>query len=128
MILATEHNIEAQNMYNSNETGFVMGHAISRCIVQIIGPPRDKNGGLFSADLPELNLRKDEAVQNGSWEFATVICCICTDGTFLDLAVIFKAKKLQDSWFSNMDSMPKNFLFSVSPNRWTDSLNAMAWL
>ena len=75
--LVTEHDIQAENMYNTDETGFVMGHAQSRRVVGIIRHPRDKNGRLFPADLPELNLRKGQTVQDGSREFATAICCLC---------------------------------------------------
>ena len=130
MILATEHNIEAENMYNTDETGCVMGHAQSRRVIEIIRHPRDDNGRLFPADLPELNLRpgKGQTLQDGSREFATVICCICADGTFLDSAIIFKAKNLQDNWFGDIDGVPENFLFGVSPNGWTDNSKALTWL
>ena len=130
MVLMTEHNIEAENIYDTDETGFVMGHALSRHVIEIIRHPRDENGRLFPADLPELNLRtgKGQTLQDGSREFATVICCICADGTFLDSAIIFKAKNLQDSWFRGMDGVPENFLFGVSPNGWTDNSKALAWL
>ena len=128
MLLVTEHNIEAENVYNTDETGFVMGHAQSRRVIEIIRHPRDGSGRLFPADLSELNLRtgKGQTLQDGSREFATVICCICADGTFLDSAIIFKAKNLQDSWFSDLDGVLDNFLFGVSPNGWTDNSKALA--
>ena len=131
MALITEHNIEAENTYDTDETGFVMGHTQSRRVIEIIRHPRDENGRLFPADLPELNLHigKGQTLQDGSREFATVICCICAaDGSFLDSAIIFKAKNLQDSWFQDMDGVPENFLFGVSPNGWTDNSKALAWL
>ena len=126
--LVAEHNIQAENMYNTDETGFVMGHAQSRRVIEIIRHPRDQNGRLFPADLPELHLRKGQTLQDGSREFATAICCVCADGTFLDSAIIFKAQNLQDSWFTDMAGVPENFLFGVSPNGWTDNSKALAWL
>ena len=111
-----EHNIEAENIYNTDETGFLMGHVQSRRVIEIIRHPRDEDGRLFLADLPELSWRSGQTLQDGSREFATVICCICADGTFLDSAIIFKAKTLQDSWLSNMAGVPDSFLFGVSPN------------
>ena len=123
-----EHNIEAENIYNTDETGFLMGHAQSRRVIEIIRHPRDEDGRLFLADLPELSWRSGQTLQDGSREFATVICCICADGTFLDSAIIFKAKNLQDSWLSNMAGVPDSFLFGVSPNGWTDNSKALAWL
>ena len=71
-----------------------MGHAQSRRVIEIIRRPRDQNGRLLPADLPELTLRKGQTLQDGSWEFATAICCVCADGTFLDSAIIFKAQNL----------------------------------
>ena len=91
-----------------------MGHAQSRRVIKIIRQPRDEDGRLFPADLPELNLRSGQTLQDGSRELATVICCICADGTFLDSAIIFKAKNLQDTWFSNMAGVPDSFLFGVT--------------
>ena len=81
-VLVAEHGVEAVNMYDTDETGFVMSHAQSRRVIEIIYHPRDKNGRIFPADLRELNLRAGgRALRGGSREFATVICCICADGT-----------------------------------------------
>ena len=95
--LVAEHHIEAENVYNTDETGFQMGHAQSRCVIEIIRHPRNQDGRLFPADLPELALRKGQTLQDGSREFATAICCVCANGTSLDSAIIFKAQNLQDS-------------------------------
>ena len=57
-----------------------MGHAQLR-VIEIIRHPRDENGRLFPADLPELNLRGGQKLQDGSRQFATAVCCICADGT-----------------------------------------------
>ena len=54
-----------------------------------------------------VRLRKGRTLQDGSREFATAICCVCADRTFLDSAIIFKA---QDSWFTDMAGVPENFL------------------
>ena len=80
--LVTEHDIQAENMYNADETGFVMGHAQSRRVIEIIRHPRDCNGRIFPADLPELNLRGGQTLQGGSREFATAICYICRWNVF----------------------------------------------
>ena len=128
MVLVTEHNIEAESMYDTDETGFVMGHAQSRRVLEIIRHPRDQDGRLFPADLPELNLRtgKGQTLQDGLREFATAICCIRADGTVLNPAIILKAKNLQDSWFSDMDGVLENFLFGISSNGWTNNSKALA--
>ena len=56
MVLVAEHSIEAENMYNTDETDFVMGHALSQRVIEIIHHLRDEDGRLFPADLPELSL------------------------------------------------------------------------
>ena len=111
----TEHDIQAENVYNTDETSFVMGHAQSRRVIESIRHPRDRNGRIVPADLPELNLRGGQTLQDGSREFATAICCICADGTFLDSAIIFKAQDLQDSWFANMADVPKDICLVYHP-------------
>ena len=93
----TELDIQAENMYNTDETGFVMGHAQLRHVIEIIRHPRDRNGRIFPADLPEPNPQGGQTLQDGSQGFATAIFCICTDGTFLNSAIIFKAQDLQDN-------------------------------
>ena len=51
---------------------------------------------------------------------------VSADGSYLDSTIIMKAKNgMQDSWFRNMDDVPSNILFGVSPNGWTDNSKAM---
>ena len=68
MVLVAENNIEAEDMYNTDKTSFVMGHA--QRVIEIIRHPRDEDGRLFPVDIPELNLRtgSGQTLQNGSWE------------------------------------------------------------
>jgi len=39
-----------------------------------------------------------------------------------------KAQNMQDAWFRNLNGVPSNILFGVSPNGWTDNSKALAWL
>jgi hypothetical protein len=39
-----------------------------------------------------------------------------------------KGHDLQDTWFQNLDGVPRDVLFGVSPNGWTDNSKALAWL
>ena len=93
-----------------------MGNAQSRRIIEIVRHPCDLKGRLFPADLKDLNLPPKARVQDGSREFATVICCIRDDGTALDSAIIMKAHDMQDSWFGDINGVPDNILFGVSTN------------
>lgn len=118
-----------KDTYDVDETGFVMGNSQSRRVIEIIRHPRDQSGRLFPADLVELQLPPGTRIQDGSREFATVICCICADGSFLNSAIIMKAKHgLQDSWFRDIAGVPESILFGVSPNGWTDRSKCLAWL
>jgi hypothetical protein len=105
-----------------------MGNTQSQRVLDIIRHPRSSDGRLFPADLEELLLPSGVRVQDGSREFATVLCCICADGTYLDAAIIMKGKHLQDSWFQNLEDVPSNILFGVSPNGWTDNTKSLTWL
>jgi len=33
---------------------------------------------------------------------------------------------MQDSWFQNIDNVPSNVLFGISPNGWTGNSKAVA--
>jgi hypothetical protein len=105
-----------------------MGNTQSQRVLDIIRHPRTSDGRLFPADLKELQLPPGVRIQDGSREFATVLCCICADGTYLDAAIIMKGKHLQDSWFRNLEDVPSNILFGVSPNGWTDNTKSLLWL
>jgi len=51
---------------------------------------------------------------------------VSAGGSCLDSTIIMKAKTgTQDSWFRNMDDVPSNFIFGVSPNGWVDNSKAM---
>lgn len=91
--LVVRHNIEAENVYDTDKTGFTIDHAQSR-VIGIIRHPRDDNGGIFPADLPELNLRGGQKFQDGSRQFATAVCCICADGAFFWVRQSFSKPKI----------------------------------
>lgn len=67
-------------------------------------------------------------MQDRSQDFSTAICCVCADGSSLDSEIIFKSQNLQDSWFTDAAGVQKDFLFGVSPNKWTGGLRALACL
>jgi len=68
------HEVKPQNTYDFNETGFVMGNIQSQLVFVIIGHPRSTDRYLFLADMKDLQLPYGTRVQDGSYEFATVIC------------------------------------------------------
>ena len=91
-----------KDTYDMDETGFIMGNAQSGRVLDIIQHSRDGKGMLFPADMVEILLPKagkGQRIGDGSREFATAICCVCADGTYLDSAVIYKSADMQEQWF-----------------------------
>jgi polyhydroxyalkanoate synthesis regulator phasin len=107
--------IRAENVYNIDEIGFLMGCSASAKVVEIVRHPRT-DGKLFHS-------------QDGNREMVTVLECICADGTALDPLVIYKAAELDAAWFEDsLDDIPENMLFAHSGNGWTNSDIAMEYL
>ena len=82
---------------------------------RIIRHPRTSDSRLFPADLRKLQLPSDVRVQDGSREFATVLCCIYADGSYLDAAISW-VKHPQDSRLRNLKDVLCNILLGVSPD------------
>jgi len=93
-----------------------MGNIQSQRVLDVIRHPRNTIGRVFPPNLKELHIPTGSRIQDGSQEFVTVICCICADGTYLPSAIIMKGHDLQDTWFQNLDGVPRDVLFEVSPN------------
>jgi hypothetical protein len=70
-----------------------------------------------------------EVLQDGSCKWITVIACICTDGTLLELAIIYEGKSgLQSAWVDEVDPEKHPTFFSNSPTGWSNNNIGMAWL
>jgi len=82
-----------------------MGNTKTHWVLEIIRYLRDTSGRLFSANLKELQLPLGTRIQDGSQEFATIICCICTDGirkknqTFFFLFLPETSRKVVESGY-----------------------------
>jgi transposase-like protein len=86
-----EYKISADNMYNMDEKGFLIGRL-------------QKTRRIFTRELYERgNLAG--AGQDGSREWITVVATICADGTRLSPALIYKAMSgnLQDTWLNDFE-------------------------
>ena len=60
------------------------------------------------------------ASQDRSWEFLSLLACICADGTKLLLALIYKGESadLLDLWVADFTEEDQAY-FAVSSNRWS---------
>jgi hypothetical protein len=92
-----ENGIEAEDIYNFDETGFAMGLISSQKVVM-----RAEFYG------------RRRLLQPGNREWVTAIEAICADGYSLPPCVIFKGKVAIAGWFS--DNLPKDCRIEVSAN------------
>ncbi|CDU23184.1 related to transposase [Sporisorium scitamineum] len=96
-----EYNIVLENIYNMDETGFLLGQS-QPC--NIIVPK-----------------------ENGNRETITMVECISTHGPPPLPMVIFKGKAHQQGWYQD-HAAAKDWMFATSPNGWTDNDLALEWL
>jgi hypothetical protein len=62
---------------------------------------------------------------DGNRENVTVVECVCANGSAIRPLVIFKGKRLQQSW---VDGDPIGANYAVTPNGWTDNVIGVQWL
>ena len=96
-----KYNITADNMYNWDEKGFLIGMAsVTQRIMTL--------EALLSG-------RITHASQDGSREFISLLVYICADRSALPPALIYKGDSgtLQDTWIKDMTSKDDAF-FAVS--------------
>jgi hypothetical protein len=97
------------DIYNFDETGFMMGKILSQMVIT----GWDRSGG------------KKKKIQPGNREWVTVIEGVSAIGRVLPPFVIFAGKVLITTWFKDL---PRDWIIEVSPNGWTNNQLALAWL
>ena len=115
MIRAVEkYNITAENIYNWDEKGFVIGQASATQRIM-------SNEALESG-------RITRASQDGSREFISLLACISATGAVLPPALIYKGESsLQDTWLE--DWVPGDTAhFAISSNGWSSNAFGLHWL
>ncbi|PMD23339.1 hypothetical protein NA56DRAFT_669887 [Hyaloscypha hepaticicola] len=110
-----DYNIIAGNMYNWDEKGFLIG--LARTLKRIITKKLYNSGRIISA------------AQDGSREFISLLASICTDGTALPPALIYKGASgdLQDTWLKDLNEKQHAY-FASSTNGWSSNAFGMAYL
>jgi hypothetical protein len=96
------------DIYNFDETGFMMGKISSQLVVT-------------SSE----GFGKKKRVQPGNREWVTVIQGVGASGRQIPPFVIFAGKVLINVWF---EDLPADWVLEVSPNGWTNNQLALAWL
>jgi hypothetical protein len=103
-----ENGIQAEDIYNFDETGFAMGLISSQKVVT-----RAEYYG------------RRRLLQPGNREWVTTIEAICADGYSLPPCIILKGKVAMADWFQNL---PQDWRFEVSDNGWTTDAISLRWL
>jgi hypothetical protein len=101
-----KYNITAENIYNWDEKGFMIGRSnVGRRIMT----KEAYNQG-----------RIRYFQQDGSREFISLLACICADGTALPPALIYQgaSNDLQSSWIDDLNERDQAY-FASSLNGWT---------
>jgi len=105
-----KHGIQDDDIYNFDETGFMMGMISSQTIVT-----------------GSETYGKRKRIQPGNREWVTAIICIGATGWAIPPFVIFAGKVQISSWYEN-ELVPRDWIIEVSPNGWTNNKLAIAWL
>ena len=107
--IKAKYGIIDDDIYNFDESGFLMGKISSQLVVTGI----DKPG-------------KAKKLQPGDREWTTLIQGVSAIGRVIPPFLIFAGKVLISNWFT--EDLPRNWVIQVSPTGWTNNDLALAWL
>ncbi|KAF2832717.1 hypothetical protein CC86DRAFT_425334 [Ophiobolus disseminans] len=104
----SKYNVEACNMYNMDKKGCMLG--ILTCSKRIFSKRLYEEGNIKAH------------IQDGNWEWITLLACICADGSALAPALIYQSTSglIQDTWLQAMRPEDQVYI-SSSPSRWTNN-------
>src|SRR5579859_37208 len=103
-----EHNIQPQNIYNMDETGFSIG-TLQHCKVII-----------------NKEMRRQFQAQPGRQEWVSIVECISGDNTVLPPLIIYKGETLFTSWIPS--DISSDWRFSCNTRDWTSNIHELKWL
>ena len=105
-----KYGIADWDLYNFDETGFMIGKIESSMIVA----RADRKG-------------RSKKVQPGNREWATVIHCVNGEGWSLPPYILLKGQHLLASWFSET-ALPGDWALKTTENGWTNNETGLDWL
>jgi hypothetical protein len=110
-----KYNITAENLYNWDEKGFLLG--LARTLKRIMTLNAYKKGLIMGAS------------HDGSREFLSLLACICADGTKLPPLLIYQGDShdLQDSWVQDFNEGDQAY-FATTANGWSCDQLGLEWL
>ena len=104
-----EKDIQIEDMYNMDETGFAIG------VLQ------------WSYVVINKDSKTRYKAQPGRQEWVSVVECICADGGSITPFIILKGKKVTSSWIPTA-ALDLNWHFGVSQKGWTSNALGFEWL
>jgi hypothetical protein len=111
-----QYQIEARHTYNMDEKGFLIG-ILSR-MKRIFDRP------MWDAHAVQ------QAIQDGSRDWVSLIACICADGSCIDPALIYtsSANNILDTWVEDMGPDQVPTFVTSSDSGWSNNQIGLAWL
>jgi hypothetical protein len=108
--MMAKYGITDDDLYNFDETGFMMGMITASMVVTRV----DKHG-------------KAKSVQPGNREWTTVIECINAKGWCIPPFTIVQGAYHLASWATE-SGFPKDWVIKPTPNGWTDNETGLEWI
>ena len=105
-----KYGIQDDDMYNFDETGFMMGMHNSSAVVTA----SDRRS-------------KPKSLQQGNREWVTSVVCVSAAGWAIPPFIIFQGKYHLSTWYKE-ESLPKDWVIAVSDNGWTTNELGVKWL
>lgn len=104
-----KHGILAEDIYNFDETGFMMGMILSGMVVT----SAERRG-------------RPRQAQQGDREWATVIQAVCSDGYVVPAYIILAGKTHLASWTRD-NPLPPDWRIAITSNGWTTNDKGLEW-
>ena len=108
--LKAKYGIQDEDIYNFDETGFMMGQIASTMVVT----GTDRNG-------------KRKKVQPGNREWVTLIQGVCSDGWCVPPFIVVKGAYHLTNWYVD-STLPRDWVIKPTPNGWTDNETGLDWI
>jgi hypothetical protein len=114
-MVITKWRITAENIYNFDEKGFLMGYG--RSLKRVLTRTALESG------------RITKAKQDGSREFISILACISAIGKWIPPLLIYKGESgdLMSTWVDEVTTDSKAH-FTVSHNGWSNNAIGLSWL
>jgi hypothetical protein len=116
-----KYGILTEDIYNFDETGFLMGVIATQKVVTQTRQPTSKH-----PRVSRTKAGRPKVTQPGNRNWVTVIECINASGWAVPPVIIFEGKVHQSSWYQT--SIPRDWVIGLSENGWTDNELGYKWL